>query len=269
MDCTFRAPAGCPPSGKLAADFSSRRRVNEGWISDFWVLSLTLSLPAAARGELLPTSFELLGVARMDDRFPAEGAPLGGLSGLAWDATSERFLAISDDRSEHAPARLFRLRVDLAAGRLETNGATTDGATTLRTRKGATFPKRALDPEGIALGRNRFYVSSEGEAKKGIAPFVAEFDLDGRLVRELPLPTSVLPESDIAGGQAVRGLRDNLGFESLAISPDGRYLFAGLENGLAQESPAATPGVASVTRLFRWDLEMGERRPSFSIASNP
>ncbi len=53
------------------------------------------------------------------------------------------------------------------------------------------------------------------------------------------------------------GVRENLGFESLALSPDGRYLFSGAENGLAQESPAAAPGVASLSRLLRWDLERG------------
>ncbi|MDQ1348750.1 MAG: uncharacterized protein QG573_2126, partial [Acidobacteriota bacterium] len=110
----------------------------------------------------------------------------------------------------------------------------------------------SLDPEGIALGRRRIYISSEGEAKVGQAPFVYEFDLAGRFVRELPLPARYRP----AVGAAV-GVRENLGFESLALSPDGRYLFCGSENGLAQESPAAAPGVASLSRLLRWDLERG------------
>ena len=131
-------------------------------------------------------------------------------------------------------------------------GSFVEDATTLLGRDGAPFPRRSLDPEGIALGRRRIYVSSEGEAKVGQAPFVYEFDLAGRFVRELPLPARYRPQA----GAAV-GVRENLGFESLALSPDGRYLFCGPENGLAQESPAAAPGVASLSRLLRWDLERG------------
>ena len=217
------------------------------------------SLPASAG----LTSLELLGQTAIPAPTRIDGVPLGGLSGLTFDPRSGRYLALSDDRSEEGPARFYRLAIDLpGAGSASTAPiaptVAVEAAVTLVGPGGAPFVRRSLDPEGIAIAglgghaQERIYVSSEGEAKIGLAPFVDEFDLAGRFVRELPLPARYRP----AVGAAV-GVRNNLGFEALCLTPDGRYLLAGTENGLAQESPAAAPGVPSRTRLLRWDLERG------------
>lgn len=224
------------------------------------IASLMLVCAAAPTlaGDL--TSLELLGQTALPGATQVDGVPLGGLSGLTFDARSGRYFALSDDRSENGPARFYRLAIDLPAA--ASGGSvpaavpqgvvvTVEGATTLVARGGGPFPRRGLDPEGIALGSDRIYISSEGEAKVGLAPFVQEFDLEGRFVRELPLPERYRPTA------AGMGVRDNLGFEALALTADGRFLFAGAENGLAQESAAAAPGVPSLSRLLRWDLELG------------
>ena len=224
----------------------------------------TAHLPAVPlQAASLPTSFEFLGVTVVGAA-PVDGAPVGGLSGLAWDPATGDYLAISDDRSELAPARLFRLKIQILGGRVADGSVGVSSVTLLRGAKGATYEPRSLDPEGIALSAGGFFVSSEGEGKKGIAPFVAEFEHNGKFVRQLPLPSRYLPRPDPRGGRGVlSGVRDNLGFEALTVSPDGRFLVAGVENGLAQESPAAAPGVPSVTRILRWDLERGGAAQEF------
>ena len=231
-------------------------------------LLLACGTSLASAGGL--TSLELLGQTAIPGTAEIGGVPVGGLSGLSYDARTGKFLALSDDRSENGPARFYRLAVELppaatgASAAAEATEARADAgapgapvvsieaAISLLGPGGAPFPQRALDPEGIALGGDRIYISSEGEAAVGQPPFVAEFDLTGRFVRELPLPARYRP----VVGAAV-GVRNNLGFEALSLTPDGRYLLAGTENGLAQESPAAAPGVSSRTRLLRWDLERG------------
>jgi hypothetical protein len=207
---------------------------------------------AAPRAASLPTSFELLGVAEIPAGTTVDGAPVGGLSGLVWNELTGSFVAISDDRSELAPARMVRLEIRLDDGRLAGDGVRAVASQTLYGRNGRPFAKRSLDPEGIAASAHGYFVSSEGDTKAGIAPFVIEVDPSGRFLRELPLPKRFLPGVD-AGGHAV-GVRNNLGFEALAGTPDGRYLWSGTENGLAGESAAAAPGVSSVCRLLRWDL---------------
>jgi len=206
------------------------------------------------------SSLELLGATALAGSTQIDGVPLGGLSGLAFDAQTGSYLALSDDRSEKGPARFYRLAIELpAAGTAATSPVVAvEGAVTLVGPGGKPFPRRGVDPEGLAIGRvagigeSRIFVSSEGEAKVGQSPFVAEFDLQGHFVRELPLPVRYRA----AAGSAV-GVRDNLGFEALSLTPDGHYLLAGAENGLAQESPAAAPGVPSRSRLLRWDLAHG------------
>lgn len=214
-----------------------------------WIGSVGLAWGVSMALAAGPTSLEILGETAVPGNAEIDGVPVGGLSGLTFDARSGKFLALTDDRSERGSARFYRLAIDLVAGAPVVR---VEAATTLRTSAGDPFPPRSLDPEGIALGNGRIFISSEGEAKVGQSPFVAEFDVDGRLLREMPLPDRYRP----AVGAEV-GVRDNMGFEALALTPDDHYLFAGLENGLADESAAAAPGVPSLSRLLRWDLEQG------------
>src|SRR5262245_23568640 len=120
---------------------------------------------AVARGDeaawpaVAPTSIELLGQARIASAADPAGAPVGGLSALAWDAARGDLLALSDDRSERAPARVVRLSVRLDGGRLAEGGATTTASFPLLGRDGQPFPSRSLDPEGLALATGTLFVS--------------------------------------------------------------------------------------------------------------
>ncbi len=58
--------------------------------------------------------------------------------------------------------------------------------------------------------------------------------LDGSFVREFKLPEAYLPDEN-----KTRGTRNNLAFESLAITADGKTLLAGTENALAQDGEIA------------------------------
>jgi len=214
--------------------------------------ALMTAWAAAGLAEPLPVAgLEYLGHAEIPAGTTFEGTPVGGLSGLAWDERGGGYLALSDDRSDLAPARFYRLRIDLGDGRLDAGDVTVTGHTPLADRRGRPWAAQSLDPEGIAIGADRLFLSSEGEAGAGLAPFVAELGRDGRLGRDLPLPARYLPASG-------RGVRTNLGFESLAVAPSGRHLFAASENALAQDGPAADFGVASAARILRWRLD-GER----------
>jgi hypothetical protein len=82
-----------------------------------------------------------------------------------------------------------------------------------------------------------------------IDPWVREFGLDGQQLAALPLPDYFNPNA--AG---TRGVRQNLGFESAATSPDGRFLFTGTEAALAQDGPPATLGGGSAARILRYDM---------------
>ena len=227
--------------------------------------SAVAAAPGAAPTPLPITGLELLSRYVLPRGTTHEGTTVGGLSGIVYDAGARRFWALSDDRGEHGPVRVYRLRLDLDEGG---DGAglraafTVDGMVALSDRDGRPFAARSIDPEGVALLSGGFVLSTEGIARAEIAPFVAEAGPDGRIRRELSLPERVQP----APG---RGVRSNLGFESLALTPDARYLFAGLENALVQDGPEAGVGAGSPARILRFDRRDGERREEFVYPVGP
>jgi hypothetical protein len=218
---------------------------------------LAAALAAHPLAAAEPTSFEFIGSVELPHGLAVDGEPVGGLSSLAWDPATGELLALSDDRSELAPARIFLLRVDLADGRLDAGDVSVVGRLRLARPDGSPFPRRSLDPEGLVLDGDRMFVSSEGEAKTGQAPWVAEFDRSGRELAELPLPARFVPD-----GHERYGVRDNLAFESLALSPDRKFLFTGTETALVQDGPSTDTGSPSLARLLRWRLDRPDEPPA-------
>lgn len=226
-------------------------------VAALFVLAVALSLAARAEPPERLGRIEFIGYAALPTGTVFDGTTVGGLSGLSFDPESGLYWAISDDRSEKSPARLYRLRVDLADGRLDPGDLQVASVSILSDPQGAPFARRTIDAEGIALGGERVFISSEGEAGIGQPPFVAEFDREGRWRRALALPDRFVPR-----GKS-HGPRDNQVFEALTLTPDRRHLFVGVEGALWQDGPDSDVGVTSRTRLRRIDLAQGERESEF------
>lgn len=227
------------------------------------VLALLAGSLAAAP---TPTTLEYLGELSLLPGTMFEGDPIGGLSGLVWDDDAQLFVALSDDRGERGAPRYYRLRLDLdRIGAGPGRGVTVVDRVRLGGVDGAGYKVGEIDPEGIALAPGGdLFLSTEGVTRDGIAPFVARLDGRGREVARYPLPDRVAP--DRAGK---RGVRDNLGLESLTVTPDGSWLIAGLENALVVDGPAADVGVDSPSRLFGWRLGEGGAAREYRYAVGP
>ncbi len=232
-------------------------------LSTVVLLTAPLRAAEAAGGGAPVTGLELRARATLAKGMPFGGTVVGGLSGLAWDGASGTLVALSDDRGdypERGPVRLYRLRLDLADGRLDPGDLTLLEVLPVTGPGDRAYPPKEIDPEGLALlGGGGFLLSTEGIAPAGVAPFLARFGPDGRFRQELPLPERLRP---LAGGET-RGVRLNLGLESLAFSPDGRFLFAAVENALVQDGPASDVGTTSPARILRFDRAAGDRRAEF------
>ncbi len=169
--------------------------------------------------------------------------PLGGLSGLAWDPACRILYAVSDDRGQFAPPRVHLFGLDLAPVDVRSLGVLT-----LRDEQGKPFGKEVLDAEAIALAPDgTLWLSTEGISHRGILPRVLGFRLDGALVDEIPVPQAYLP------GERT-GVRSNLGFEGLSITPDGRRLIAAVEAPLVQDGPPSDVDRGGLTRFLVVDL---------------
>lgn len=183
---------------------------------------------------------------------------VGGLSGIVYDQAQNRYYAISDDRSSINPARFYTLEINLSDGRLNNGDVSFTQVTTLLDSQGNPFSTDSLDTEGIALTKNgSVYISSEGEARPDIPrltnPFVNQFSLSGQQLSELPVAEKYFPTQ--AG---TTGIRNNLAFESLTMTPDGRYLYTATENAIAQDGSAATLTDTSLSRIVKYDLTTGK-----------
>ncbi len=182
------------------------------------------------------------------------GVPVGGLSGLAWDATTGTWLTVSDDAAVRGPARVYHLAIDLDNGRLTDQGLAVLETIELRDKGGRPYAPHTVDPEGITLlPDGTFYVSSEGNAGQAIPPFVRHFAPDGDLLDEIPLPPHVHPNGD-----GTRGVRQNTGLEALGLTADTRWLFTATESALAQDGPANDPDADSPARLLRYNRRNGK-----------
>ncbi|MBD2199935.1 MULTISPECIES: 5'/3'-nucleotidase SurE [Calothrix] len=233
---------------------------------------------------ILPTGFIPPGVAGIVNGVQA---PLGGLSGVAYDAAKNQFYAIADDRSQFAPARFYTFTTD--PEKIATDGVIFTDVTPLKDANGNFFSINSLDPEGIALTNNgTVFISSEGEVNPGAGrvtnPFIKEFSLTtGQEVRSLPVPTKFLPVVEDTNGNSVvdagdtqkAGVYNNLAFESLTITPDQKTLFTATENALFQDGSRVTTTTGSRSRILQYNLVTGQPEKEYlyitdaSVTPNP
>lgn len=210
------------------------------------------------------TQIDFIGRAIFPTGSPFGGTEIGGLSGITYDADKQVYYAISDDRSSKAPARFYSLKIDLQSGKLEKEQIAFTGVTTLLDENGKSFPELSLDPEGIAFSGNSVFVSSEGDVDRKISPFIKEFSLDGKLVRSLQIPELFLPDD-----KGNKGVRNNLAFESLTLTPDKKYLFTATENALVQDGAVPSLQSGSPCRILRYDAVSGNLGRSFLYITEP
>ncbi len=116
----------------------------------------------------------------------------------------------------------------------------------------------SFDPEGLVINplTGNLLVSDE------YGPSLYEFNRSGQLIRQYTTPANLLPKvgSNVDFNSApptlTSGREPNRGFEGLAISPDGKFAYAMLQNGAIQDGwTAANRGL--YTRIVKFDTSTG------------
>ncbi len=233
------------PSG--SAPFPPHRRLPLGLVIVAIALSLCLTacdIPRVNAEDRLFSNIKLdfLGSYTLPAQ-TVDGTPVGGLSGLAYDRGQDRFYAVSDDRSDRAPARYYTLKLQLDSEPIKIRDVTVEAVTTLKTADGQPFAKGTIDPEAITLTPEKTaFIASEGDRGKDIAPFLCEFSLSTGQQRQcLPLPKRYLPNPKTEADSTTlpQGIQNNLAFESLTISAGAQgepfRLFTATESALLQD----------------------------------
>lgn len=208
---------------------------------------------------------ELLGQAILPTGLMYENTEVGGLSGVSYAPEEGVYYVISDDRSLRQPARFYRLAINIQDNLVNNNSVEITGVTLLQDKGGALFKAGSVDPEGIAVTENgELFISSEGVTKKLIPPSIVLYSSAGKQLKRMMVPESFLPASD-----GSRGVRDNMGFESLTLSSNSRFLTTASENALIQDGPQATFTHRSPSRLIIFDTERGEVVNEYIYLTDP
>jgi hypothetical protein len=122
----------------------------------------------------------------------------------------------------------------------------------------------SLDPEGfVVLPKNgNFLVSDE------YGPSVYEFAPNGNFIRSYSVPSNVVPKAGSnvdynalpTPGIQTAGREVNRGLEGLAVTPDGRFAYAMLQNGTITDGNVSSGSFqrSLYTRILKYDTSTGD-----------
>jgi hypothetical protein len=193
---------------------------------------------------------------------------LGFFSDLYYDATRDEWWALSDrgpgggTLPYETRAQRFTLTVDHATGHVSAFQV----QQTLKFMNGgsplsglAPSPTdvlgNAFDPEGLVVSATsgHLFVSDE------YGPSLYEFDRAGNVVRQFATPANLIPRDGsgvpnfASDAGNVAGKTTNRGFEGLAVSPDGRFLYATMQSAMLDEGA----GSGTYVRIVKFDVATG------------
>jgi hypothetical protein len=192
------------------------------------VAALTTTLTASATpgrstgGGACSPDATLLGFSDALDKTTYDGQLVAGLS--AMNVTGPHSAIALVDNVGTTPARVFGLRVNS-----KPTAVSVDAMTVLRRPDGTPYNGQDFDGEGLVVERGERTILATSEREPSIRRFRLS---DGRQIGSLPVP----PRFQVApAGEAP----SNATFESLAVSRDGRSLYAGMEGPLASDGTDA------------------------------
>ena len=240
--------------------------------------AITFAMPAYAIDFSANSRLSYLGQQIVPTGATFNGTTIGGLSSLDYNKSTAQYFAISDDRSNINPARFYELSLDLDKFQRSStpgqDGVSFNTVTTIQKPGGGVFATNTVDPEGLRFDptRNKIYWSNEGQRSgNGFQnPTVREMKIDGSQVRDFAVPDRYHPSGSVAGLTAGdKGVYNNLAFESLAISKDGKTLYTATENGLTQDSLPSSVSNGSRSRILSFDISSGQSRAEYVYDVSP
>ena len=185
-------------------------------------------------------ALRFIGEAVVPHRMDAGGTTFGGISGIDYDEARDQYYLLSDDRSDLSPARFYTAKIAITDQEIKVPQVTS--VVTLKRPDGTTFGNKQMgakdipDPESIRYraDTDTLFWTSEGDKKLAIDPSVREIKLDGSFIRELP----TLPMFRMQPGES--GPRDNLTFEGMTLTPDGKALWVSMESARYEDGSEPT-----------------------------
>ena len=198
--------------------------------------ALAAGQPGLLASRACPPSAVAVSFSDSLDKLVRNGAELGGLSALAFDARSAAWVSAVDNHGTD-PARIWFFR-NLA------DPVVVRDPLVLRQPDGTPYDGTNSDNEGLAvLPDGSYLVSSETE------PSIRVYGRDGVQLASLPVPARFAVTGTTPDGQAT----SNATLEGLTIAPSGREIIAAMEGALSGDVSAS--GDATLHRFLVYDAD--------------
>ncbi len=227
-------------------------------------------------GQLPGTAADASGLIDAAAGFPLN--MLGGLSGLEYTGSGDRFWAICDrgpaDGEIDFPCRVHEIELPLPSSGpgsfvpriIATHLLTDEAGIALRGRASlfdSEMPRKSqrFDPEAVRKSSHgTLWISDE------YGPDISEYSLDGKRIKRLNVPDRFCIQHPAATKEQentsnVSGRRSNAGFEGLAVNSSGKRMFVCIQRPLIQDSQGPPDHLTGLhCRLLQIDLETGHTR---------
>lgn len=196
---------------------------------------------------------------------------VGGLSGIDYDAASDLFYLISDDRSEKNPARFYTAKIFLSEKGIDSLQFT--DVKNMLQANGDSYPSSQQnkyltpDPEAIRYNpKTKLLVwSSEGErivkAKDTILtnPAVLMINTGGKYIDSFVLPRNMYMSA------LKKGPRKNGTFEGVTFADNFKTLFVSVEEPLYEDGPQADiVDNNAYIRIIKFDVDTKKAKAQFA-----
>jgi len=179
------------------------------------------------------------------DEWNYEDALVGGISGLAHDASRDVCYAVNDDQGI-----LYTLKITIDENGIhdvEVLGMTRLDSNQI-TLGIQPYEEDNIDAEEVVLTPDDTLIISSELDHNG-NPWIRTFALDGALLGQIPIPRKFLPIPSLT-----QGVRPDLAFEALALTPTGNTLYVANEQALGQDYPTATVSRGTIVRIIAYNM---------------
>lgn len=203
----------------------------------FQIIFLIAIIPFTGHAENKKNNLRFIGNINFATGEKFQQTEIGGFSGIVYNHKTKNILAVTDDRSEVNNARFYEFELTLTE---KIFTLVPKNIFFLKNKKGNFFKKDEIDFEGITLINDDVLISSEGARKKNSPPHpeLYQFSKKGSFIRTNAVPKKFLTRA-----------MENKSFEALSATPDGKYLFMGMEEPLLHDSIPGAVRIISYDKL--------------------
>lgn len=221
------------------------------------IATLLISFSAityACSADSLP-SLRFIGQQQLTHKLQFQQTTVGGLSGIDYDADTDTWILVSDDRSDYNAARFYTAHLDYDEDGFKE--VVLQDVIYFKQQNNKPYPKRRQGGDVPDIEDIRFdptdgsiWYISEGDRDRRLNPFIRQATHEGEFISELAIGPMFMmqPDRDV-------GPRHNLSFEGLSFSHDSQSLWVAMEAPLWQDGEVPTPTAGAMVRLTQYSRE--------------